>query len=323
MKRIIFKRTGGPEVLELVEEADPVPGPGEVLIRHEAIGLNFIDTYFRTGLYSAELPSGLGNEAAGIVAAVGEGVTDFAPGDHVGYPSGPLGAYATHRTIDAARLVPIPAGISSEQAAAAMLKGCTAEYLVERCARVQPGQSVLVHSAAGGVGTILVQWLKAIGATVIAHGGSAAKAAIARELGADHCRHGSFDALAGEVRALTGGRGVDAVFDGVGAASWAASLASVARRGILVTYGNASGPVPPFSALDLLRAGSIFVTRPSLNDYAATREELRASAERLFAMMASGAVKVQIGARYPLSEAAEAQRALEARETTGATVLLP
>jgi NADPH2:quinone reductase len=323
MKRIIFTRTGGPEVLELVEEPTPTPGPGEVLIRQEAVGLNFIDTYYRSGLYPAELPSGLGNEAAGIVEAVGDGVTEFAAGDHVGYPTGPLGAYASHRAIDAAKLVPIPAGISSEQAAAAMLKGCTAEYLVERCAKVTRGQTVLVHAAAGGVGSILVQWLKTIGATVIAHAGNAEKAAIATRLGADHSLYRPFDGLADEVRQLTGGKGVEAVLDGVGAASWEASLKSVARRGILVTYGNASGPVPPFSPLELSRAGSIFVTRPTLFDYCATVEELRASAARLFELMGSGAVQVQIGARYPLDQAGEAQRAMEARKTTGSTVLLP
>jgi len=323
MQRIEISELGGPEVLRLVEAETPVPGPGQVLIRQQAVGLNFIDTYYRTGLYAAELPTGLGNEAAGIVEAVGEGVADLKAGDRVGYPTGPLGAYASHRAVDVQRLVRIPDGISSEQAAAAMLKGCTAEYLIERCARVTPGQTVLVHSAAGGVGSILVQWLKAIGATVIAHSGNAGKAAIANKLGADHSLHGPFDALAAEVRRLTDGKGVPVVLDGVGAASWAASLGSVARRGIIVTYGNASGPVPPFSALDLLRAGSIFATRPSLADYCGTVEELRASAARLFELMLSGDVAVQFGARYPLSQAAEAHRALEARETTGSTVLIP
>ena len=323
MKRIIFADLGGPEVLQLVNGETPAPKAGEVLIHQEAVGLNFIDTYYRTGLYAAELPSGIGNEAAGVVEALGEGVTDFQLGERVGYPTGPLGAYATHRRFEAARLVRIPDGISSEQAAAAMLKGCTAEYLVERCARISPGQTVLVHSAAGGVGSILVQWLKTIGATVIAHSGNAEKAAIAASVGADHSLHGPFEMLAEEVRRLTSGKGVDAVLDGVGTASWAASLASVAKRGLVVTYGNASGPVPPFSALDLLRAGSIFVTRPTLADYCGTVEELRASAARLFDLMLSGAVKIQIGARYPLGQAAEAHRALEARETTGSTILLP
>jgi NADPH2:quinone reductase len=323
MQLITFSEFGGPDVLRLVDADTPTPGAGQVLVRQEAIGLNFIDIYYRTGLYPAELPSGIGNEAAGVVEAVGEGVTAFAAGDRVGYPTGPLGAYASHRAVDASRLVHLPDGITSEQAAAAMLKGCTAEYLIERCAKVTPDQTVLVHSAAGGVGSILVQWLKAIGATVIAHSGNAEKAAIAAGLGADHALHCPFAELADQVRALTGGKGVATVLDGVGAASWPASLGSVARRGIIVTYGNASGPVPPFSALDLLRAGSIFVTRPSLADYCGTVEELRASAARLFELMLSGAVGVTIGARYPLADAAEAHRALEARETTGSTVIIP
>ena len=241
-----------------------------MLVRHEAVGLNFIDTYHRSGLYKLPLPSGLGGEAAGVVEAVGEGVTGFREGDRVGYFTGPLGAYATHRTIAADRLVKLPDSISFEQAAAAMLKGCTAEYLIERCARVEAGQTVLVHAAAGGVGSILVQWLKAIGATVIAHAGDSRKAAMAKELGADHALCCPMDALAAEVRALTDGQGVPVVLDGVGAASWKASLGSVARRGLIVTYGNASGPVPPFTALDLLSAGSIFVTRPTLADYCRT-----------------------------------------------------
>lgn len=320
---IVIERTGGPEVLELREIEVPQPGPGEVLVRHEAVGLNFIDTYHRSGLYPLSFPSGLGNEAAGIVEAVGEGVTGFAEDDRVGYFTGPLGAYASHRAVAADRLVKLPEGISSEAAAAVMLKGATAEYLIERCARVQPGQAVLVHAAAGGVGSILVPWLKAIGATVIAHAGSERKAAIAARLGADHSLSCSMDSLADEVRRLTGGEGVPVVLDGVGAASWSASLASLARRGLLVTYGNASGPVPPFSALDLLRAGSVFVTRPTLADYAATPEEMRACADRLFEMVGSGAVEVTIGARFPLRDAAEAHRAIESRATTGSTVLIP
>jgi NADPH:quinone reductase len=319
----ILRSTGGPEVLEMERIEIPTPAPGEVLVRHEAVGLNFIDTYFRSGLYPAVLPTGLGNEAARIVGAVGDGVADFGEGDRVGYFGGPPGAYATHRTVVAKRLVRLPESISSEQAAAAMLKGCTAEYLVERCARVEAGQTVLVHAAAGGVGSILVPWLKAVGATVIAHAGSAAKARLAAELGADHALSCPMDGLAGEVRRLTGGAGVPVVLDGVGVASWQASLGAVARRGLIVSYGNASGPVPPFSALDLSRADSIFVTRPTLADYAATREEMRASAARLFEMIASGAIQVTIGARFPLSDAAEAHRAIESRATTGSTVLIP
>jgi NADPH2:quinone reductase len=320
---VVIERTGGPDVLAVREIEVPRPGPGEVLVRHEAVGLNFIDTYHRSGLYPPTLPSGLGSEAAGTVEAVGDDVGGFGQGDRVGYFTGPLGAYASHRTVPAERLVRIPDGISAEQAAAAMLKGCTAEYLIERCARVQEGQAVLVHAGAGGVGSILVPWLKASGVTVIAHAGSPAKAEIAKELGADHSLSCPMEALADEVRARTGGAGVPVVLDGVGAASWAASLGSVGRRGLIVSYGNASGPVPPFSALDLLRAGSVFVTRPTLADYARTKEEMRASAARLFEMIGSGVVRVQIGARFPLRDAAEAHRAIESRATTGSTVLIP
>ena len=322
-RAIRFHQTGGPEVLrrEPIELGEP--GPGEVLVRHEAIGLNFIDTYVRGGLYPAQLPSGLGNEAAGVIEAVGPDVDEFAPGDRVGYFTSPPGAYATHRIIPARLLVKLPDAISFEQAAAAMLKGCTAEFLIERCARVQPGQAVLVHAAAGGVGSIAVQWLKAIGATVIAHSGNPAKAAIAIELGADISLDVPMEALAERVREHTDGKGVLVVLDGVGAASWEASLASTARRGLIVSYGNASGPVPPFPMLELARRGSLFVTRPTLFDYCATPEEMRASAARLFEMIGSGKVDVRIGTRFRLAEAAEAHRALEGRKTTGSTVLIP
>jgi NADPH2:quinone reductase len=316
-------RTGGPEVLEAELIDRPRPGPGQVLVRHEAVGLNYIDTYHRSGLYALPLPSGLGAEAAGIVEAVGEGVGEFREGHRVGYFTGPPGAYATHRAIDAERLVRLPDAVSSEQAAAVMLKGCTAEYLIERCARVREGETVLVHAAAGGVGSILVPWLKAIGAAVIGHAGDSRKAAIAAELGADQALCCPLDELAAEVRTLTGGRGVPVVLDGVGAASWKASLGAVARRGLIVSYGNASGPVPPFTALDLLAAGSVFVTRPTLADYCKTPEEMRASAARLFEMIGKGAIEPRIGARLPLLEAAEAHRAIEARATTGSTVLIP
>ncbi len=319
----LLRKTGGPEVLEAEHIDIPRPGAGKVVVRHEAIGLNFIDTYHRSGLYPLPMPTGLGTEAAGVVEAVGEGVSDFREGDRVGYFTGPPGAYATHREIDAAKLVILPDSIDAESAAATMLKGCTVEYLVERCARIQAGEWVLVHAAAGGVGSILVPWLKALGARVIAHSGDSRKAALAKEAGADHSLCVPMDALAAEVRQLTDGKGAPVVFDGVGAASWAASLASTARRGLLVTYGNASGPVPPFTALDLLRAGSIFVTRPTLADYCATPEEMRASAARLFEMIEQGKVPVRIGARFPLAHAADAHRAIESRATTGSTVLIP
>jgi NADPH2:quinone reductase len=318
--RLIFRQTGGPEVIERERLGPLEPGPGDVLVRHEAIGLNYIDTYHRSGLYPLALPSGLGSEAAGVVEAAGEGA-DFRKGERVAYALGPPSAYATHRLIAAARLVPLPDEIDFETAAAAMLKGCTAEFLIERCARVQPGDWVLVHAAAGGVGSMLVPWLKAIGAKVVAHAGSAEKAALAAAAGADHALSCSFEDLAAEVRRLTGG--AHHVLDGVGAASWAASLASLRRRGLMVSFGNASGPVPPVSPLELTRAGSLFLTRPTLAVYVAEPGELQASAARSFEMIRSGKVPVRIGARFPLAEAAEAHRALEARRTTGSTLLIP
>ncbi len=319
----VLRRTGGPEVLEAELIDRPAPGAGQVLVRPEVVGVNFIETYHRSGLYPRPLPSGLGNEAAGIVEALGEGVAGFKAGDRVGYFTGPLGSYATHRAIDADRLVKLPEGMSPELAAAVMLKGCTAEYLVERCARIAPGEAVLVHAAAGGVGSILVPWLKHLGAVVIAHAGNSRKAALAEALGADQALCCPMEELAGEVRALTAGKGVPVVLDGVGASSWRASLGSLARRGLLVTYGNASGPVPPFTALDLLGAGSVDVTRPTLADYCATAEEMRASAARVFELIGNNILDVRIGARLPLLDAAEAHRAIEARATTGSTVLIP
>jgi NADPH2:quinone reductase len=321
--RFCLSRTGGPEVLALETIAPPIPEPGEVLVRHESIGLNFIDTYHRSGLYPVSLPSGLGLEAVGLIEAVGEGVNEYRTGNRVGYFSGPLGAYSSHRVIPADRLVRIPDGVESSDAAALMLKGCTAEMLIERCARIVSGDTVLVHSAAGGVGSILVPWLQHIGARVIAHAGSSVKAARAKELGADAALNCPYDELAAEVRRLTNGKGVQAVFDGVGAASWSASLGSVARRGLVVSYGNASGPAPAVSPLELARAGSVFLTRPTLFDYVATADELAKSAARLFELAASGVVRAQIGQTFPLREAAEAHRALEARRTTGSTVLIP
>jgi NADPH:quinone reductase len=321
--RIVFRTVGGPEVLEQEPIGELAPGPGEIQVRNEAVGLNFIDTYQRSGLYPASLPSGLGSEGAGTVEAIGADVRDFAPGDRVGYFLAPLGAYATRRLLPAAKAVKLPDDVSAESAAATMLKGCTAEFLIERCARVKAGDHVLVHAAAGGVGSILVPWLKEVGAKVIAHAGTPEKAERTRSLGADHALCCPMEELGERVKGLTDGKGVQIVLDSVGAASWSASLASLAKRGLLVTFGNASGPVPPFTALDLSRAGSIFVTRPTLFDYAQTTEEMRASAERLFGMIEKGVVKVQIGQRFPLRDAAEAHRALEGRRTTGSTVLVP
>lgn len=315
--RMVATSHGGPDVIAR-EEFDPgLPGEGEVLIAQDAVGLNFIDTYYRTGLYPAPLPTPLGSEAAGYIAAVGPGVTDFAVGDKVGCASG-LGSYATHRIVAADRVVRIPDAVSTEDAAAMMLKGMTACYLAEDMIALSAGQVALVHAAAGGVGSILVPWLRDKGVIVIAHCGSPEKAA---SVDADHGLSGSFDGLAARVRDLTGGKGVDVVYDGVGKDSWAASLASLKRRGLLISYGNASGAVPPISLLDLSRGGSLYVTRPTLFDYVATAEELAHTADRLFDRMQRGVVKAMIGQRYALAEAAEAHRALEARQTTGATIL--
>ncbi len=316
---ILLRAHGGPEQLQWDAFDSGAPGEGELLIAQDAIGLNFIDTYYRTGLYPAPLPLVPGSESVGRVEAVGAGVSGFAIGDRVGCVSG-LGAYATHRLIPADRAIAIPDSIGSDDAAAMMLKGMTACYLAELSIALHPGQVALVHAAAGGVGSILVPWLRAMGVIVIAHCGSAEKAA---SVYADHSLHDGFDALPDRVRDLTGGRGVDVVYDGVGKDSWSASLQSLKRRGLLVSYGNASGAVPPVSLLDLSRNGSLYVTRPTLFDYIATREELDQVAGRLFAQMESGVVRAVIGQRFPLKDAAQAHQALEARQTRGATVLLP
>lgn len=321
MLAIQFSHTGGPEVLEAVEVAVPSPAAGQILVRHAAVGLNYIDTYHRSGLYPVKLPSGVGLEAAGIVEAIGDGVTRFAVGDRVAY-NGTMGAYAEAAVVPADRAVKVPEAVSLETAAAALLKGMTAEFLVRRCFHVKHGDAVLVHAAAGGVGQILVQWCKSLGARVIATVGSEAKAAIARDLGADHVIDYSHGDVATQVAEPTGGQGVAVVYDGVGKDTWAASLKSLARRGVMVTFGNASGPVPPFSPLEL-SAKSLFVTRPRLFDYIATTQELDESAQALFEVIASGAVKIDIGQTFPLAEARAAHEALEGRRTTGATLLLP
>ena len=321
MKAIRIEAAGGPEVMQLVEVVLPDPGPGEVRIRHTAIGLNFIDTYHRSGLYPLALPSGLGLEAAGVVEAVGAGVT-LTPGTRVGYCWGPIGAYATHRNIAAAQLVVLPDDVNDEMAAAGLLKGCTTEFLVDRCARVQAGDWALVPAAAGGVGLLLVQWLKARGATVIAVAGTADKLALAAANGADHGLLDTAD-VAAEVRGLTGGRGVDVVFDGVGKASWESSLDSLKRRGLLISFGNASGPVSGVDLGILARKGSLFTTRPTLFDYYATPDERAEFGGKVLAMMASGALKLAVNQRYALADVARAHADLAARRTTGSTVLIP
>ncbi len=316
---MVIRKFGGPEVIER-EDFDPgKPGADEVLVENEAIGLNFIDTYYRTGLYDAPFPIALGSESVGKVVAVGSGVTDFAVGDRVGSVSAP-GAYATHRILPAARIVRVPDGISAEDAAATMLKGFTACYLAEDTIALSAGQVALVHSAAGGVGSILVPWLRDKGVTVIAHAGTPEKAA---SVAADHSLSGSFDALPDQVKAITGGQGVDVVYDGVGKDSWAASLACLKRRGLMASYGNASGAVPPITLLELMRGGSLYVTRPTLADYIAAPRDLAHTAERLFDRMKRGVVKAVIGQRFALADAADSHRALEARQTVGSTVLIP
>lgn len=323
MKAVRAERTGGPEVLQLVDIDVPEPGPGKIRVRHQAIGLNYIDTYHRTGLYPLPMPAVLGLEAAGVVDAVGEGVERFAPGDAVAYASGPPGAYAEFHVVDARRAVRLPEGVNARIAAAAMLKGITAEFLLRRCRAVQPGETILVHAAAGGVGLILTQWAKALGAVVIGTVGSEEKAAVARAHGCDHVVLYRTDNVAQRVRELTNGQGVPVVYDSVGAATFEASLKSLARRGLFVSFGNASGPVPPFAPAHLAQNGSLFLTRPTLFDYVATTPELDASAEALWAVIRSGQVRIEIGAERPLAEARRAHEALEARETIGATLLIP
>lgn len=322
MRAIRFETTGGPEVLQLVEVATPAPGPGQVLIRHQAIGINFIDTYIRSGLYPVKTPSGLGQEAAGVVEAVGDGVTRFQVGDLAAY-SGQLGSYADYGVVAEGRAVKLPADVSAETAAASLLKGMTAEFLLRRCFPLQAGQTALVHAAAGGVGQILVQWAKALGAEVIATVGSEAKAERARALSADHVILYRDQDVAAEVKRITGGRGVPVSYDSVGAATFEASLNSLARRGTLVSFGNASGPAPAVEPLRLQRGGSLYLTRPTLYDYTATVEELDESAGALFAMLASGKVQVEIGQSFPLAEARRAHEALEARDTIGSSLLIP
>lgn len=319
----VIHQTGGPEVIQWQEVDLPAPGPGEALIRHEAVGLNFIDTYLRTGLYPSRLPGGLGFEAAGVIEAVGEGVSHLKPGMRAASFGGAPGAYATARIARAADLLPLPDSIDSRTAAAVLLKGATVEMLAERCAPLKPGEWALVPAAAGGVGQLLLQWLKARGVRVIGTVGSADKIALARECGAEEVFLSDDPDLVAKVRALTDRRGVRASYDGVGAASWQTSLDCTGPRGIIASFGNASGPVTGVSLRDLQVRGSLFVTRPGVYDYYKLPEEAQAGAARLWEMVGSGAVKVTVGQTYPLLDAAQAHRDLEARKTTGSTLLLP
>lgn len=319
---IRFHQTGGPEVLCWEEVAVGDPAPGEARVRHEAIGLNFIDTYHRGGLYPLPLPSGLGREGAGVVESVGEGVTDIQPGDRVAYGTGPLGAYSEVRCLPADRLHKLPDGIDFKTGAAMMLQGMTAAYLALHTYPVQPGDKVLIHAAAGGVGLIACQWAKALGATVIGTVSSEAKAELARKHGCDHVILYTQEDVASRVREITG-EGVAVVYDGVGKDTFMASLDSLRRRGLLVTFGNASGAVPPFDPLLLSKKGSLYVTRPVLDHYSTTRAELLALGNALFDVVLAGKVKIEVNQTYALADAAQAHRDLEARKTTGSTVLLP
>ncbi len=320
---ILLRTHGGPEVLEWSTFELPRLKRNEVRVRHTAIGLNYIDVYDRTGLYPMKLPAVLGREAAGIVEQVGSKVGSFAIGDRVAYVLPSAGSYAEARNVPSDRLVRVPPGITDEQAAAMMLKGLTAHYLLRRTYRVKKGDPVVVHAAAGGVGLILVQWARHLGAQVIAVVGSDAKAAIAREHGAHEVIVTPREDLVARVKALTGGKGVPVVYDSVGQDTFFASLDCLRRLGLMVSFGNASGPVAPFSGLELAKRGSLFFTRPTLFHYIATKGELHRAARELFAVVAAGVVKIRIGQSYPLADAARAHADLEARRTTGSTVLIP
>ena len=322
MRAIRFHQTGGSEVLKLDNIDLPPPALGEARVRHTAIGVNFIDTYHRSGLYPVPLPSGLGKEMAGVVEALGEGVTSLKVGDRVATCTAPLGMYAEQSNVAAKELIKLPDDISDEVAAAAMLKGLTAWYLVKETYRVQKGETILVHSAAGGVGLILCQWAKALGATVIGTVGSETKVALAREAGAAHVLVLS-EGWENKVREIAGGHRLPVVYDSVGKDTFEASLNCLKPRGLMVSFGNSSGAVPPFSPGILAAKGSLYLTRPTLFHYVATRPELEAAAAELFQVMETGKVKVEVRQRFPLAEAKAAHDALEGRKTTGATVLLP
>jgi NADPH2:quinone reductase len=317
---IRFEEAGGPEVLKWQEVEVGEPGEGQVRLAHTAVGLNYIDVYHRSGLYPLELPSGIGMEAAGVVEAVGPGVGDLKPGDRVAYASPPLGAYAEARLIPADRVVKIPEGIDDTTAAAMMLQGMTVQYLLRRTYKVKAGDTVLFHAAAGGVGLIACQWLKQLGATVIGTVGSDEKAELARAHGCDHPIVYTRENFVERVEEITNGEGVPVVYDSVGKDTWEGSLDCLSPFGMWVTFGNASGPVPPLNLGLLAAKGSLFVTRPTLMTYTAKRADLVASANELFEAVTSGAVKIEVNQTYPLREAAQAHRDLEARKTTGSTV---
>ena len=321
-KAIRLYRTGGPDVMQWEEVAVGEPGDGQARVRHTAIGVNFVDTYHRSGLYPLPLPGGLGSEAAGVVEAVGPGVTHVRPGDRVAYTGVP-GSYSEVRVMPADRLLRLPDGISDRQAAATLLKGMTVQYLVRRTYKVQPGETVLFHAAAGGVGLIACQWLKALGATVIGTVGTDEKARLAETHGCDHAIVYTREDFPARVREITGGQGVPVVYDSVGKSTFQGSLDCLRPLGLLVSFGNASGPVPPFELGVLAQKGSLYVTRPTLATYTATRADLEATATELFDMVRSGEVKVEVRHAYALADARQVHRDLEARKTTRSVVMLP
>jgi NADPH:quinone reductase len=322
-KAIRIHKTGGPEVLQWEDVEVPAPKEGEARIKHTAVGLNFIDTYHRSGLYPVPLPTAIGGEAAGVVEAVGPGVTDLKPGDRVAYGNAPIGSYAESRIIPAARLVKLPAGVSDQQAASMMLKGMTAQYLVRRTYAVKKGDTILVHAAAGGAGLIISQWAKYLGATVIGTVGSAEKAKLAAAHGCDHTILYRETDFVAKVKEITKGAGVPVVYDGVGKDTFLPSLDCLSPRGLMASFGNASGAVPPFNIGVLAAKGSLYVTRPTLATHVASRADLLATANDLFDVVSKGAVKIRVDQTYALKDAKQAHIDLEGRKTTGSTVLLP
>lgn len=322
-KAIRMLRTGGPEVMEYVDVEVGAPGPGEARVRHAAIGVNFIDVYFRTGLYPNPLPAGLGKEGAGVVEAVGEGVTELAVGDRVAYAGGPNGAYAEVRNMPASVLVRLPDGIAFDTAAAMMLQGLTVQYLFNRTAKLKAGDTILFHAAAGGVGLIACQWARALGVTMIGTVGSDEKAQLAKSHGCAHVINYNKEDFVARVAEITNGEKVSVVYDSIGKDTFTGSLDCLAPLGLMVSFGNASGPVPAFTLNELNSRGSLFITRPSLFAYAAKRQDLEAMAADLFGMVESGKVKIEINQRYKLADAARAHIDLEARRTTGSSILVP
>jgi len=322
-KAMRIEKTGGPEVLQWVDVDVGDPGPGQARVRHKAVGLNFVDVYQRSGTYKIQLPSGLGSEGAGVVEAVGPGVTEVKPGDRVTYYGGPLGAYSEVRNMPAARMVVLPESISFETAAAMTLKGLTAQCMLRSVYRVRPGDTILWQAAAGGVGTIACQWAKALGAIVIGTAGSAEKVALAKAHGCDHVIDYTRENFVERVREITGGKGVHAAYDAVGKDTFMGSLDCLRPRGILVNFGGASGPVPLLDVAVLSQKGSLYVTRASAVTYFAERADLEAGAKELFDIVGSGKVRIEINARYPLKDAGQAHKDLVARKTTGSTILIP